>query len=427
MTAITEPGPRIATLDIVRGVAVMGILAMNIVAFAMPKSAYINPLAFGSEGPADFASYAFNFVLIDGKMRGLFSFLFGASMLLVIDKAKAKGEDSATVHFRRQWWLLLFGALHFYLIWFGDILFGYALIGMVAWFFRNQAPRTLILWGALLVLIQFLLMASFAAYVKNLAEAVAQPGVGAATISQWNQTSEMVRVPTPAELREQLGLILGPWWGVVYDQLSKHLFDPLLFSFLFGAETLAYMLFGMAALKSGYLAGQWQDAEYRRAAIRGLTIAIPFYLLLIWLIFRANFSVPALIAYSFAGTVLPRPFMIAAMAALVILMTRRGGWLTKRIEAAGRVAFTNYLGTSILMTGLFYGWGLDLYGDLGRAQLWLVVIALWAVMLAWSKPWLDRFNYGPFEWLWRSLARWEPQPMRKSPPLQGRGEGVGNV
>ena len=394
----------------------MGILAMNIVAFAMPISAYINPLAHGSDGPIDFASYAFNFILIDGKMRGLFSFLFGASMLLVIEKAGAKGVSPASVHFRRQFWLLLFGALHFYLVWFGDILFGYALIGMAAWFFRATSSKALIVWGVLLVLVQFLLMAGFAATVKSLAEAVARPGASAETVNSWNQATQMARVPTTAELEKQFALILGPWSGIVHSQVSKHLLDPLVFTFLFGAETLAYMLFGMAALKTGYLTGQWRDDEYRRAAVRGFIIALPFYLLLIWLVFRANFAVPALIAYAFAGTVLPRPFIVAAIAALIILMTRRGGWLTQRIAAAGRAAFTNYLGTSILMTGLFYGWGLGLYGALSRAELWLVVIPMWAVMLAWSKPWLDHFHYGPFEWLWRSLSRGEPQAMRKSAP-----------
>jgi uncharacterized protein len=105
--------------------------------------------------------------------------------------------------------------------------------------------------------------------------------------------------------------------------------------------------------------------------------------------------------------------MVVAYAALIIDLTRNGGWLVDRIAAAGRAAFTNYLGTSVLMTGLFYGWGLGLYGSIGRIELWLVVIAMWVVMLAWSKPWLDRFRYGPFEWLWRSLARWQFQPMRK--------------
>jgi uncharacterized protein len=113
---------------------------------------------------------------------------------------------------------------------------------------------------------------------------------------------------------------------------------------------------------------------------------------------------------------------VAAIAALIILATRRGGGLTRRIAAAGRAAFTNYLGTSILMTGLFYGWGAGLFGRFSRIELWLVVIAMWALMLLWSKPWLDRFHYGPFEWLWRTLARWGWQPMRK-PALPGEGRG----
>src|SRR5688572_9151875 len=163
MTAATEPPPRIATLDIVRGVAVMGILAMNIVGFGMPPEAYLNPLAYGVDSDADLASWAFSFVLIDGKMRGLFSFLFGASLLLVIEKAEAKGESPARVHFARMLWLLLFGYLHFYFIWYGDILTGYATIGLLVWFFRRKEPRQLIFWGIIFVAIELLLFVGMAA------------------------------------------------------------------------------------------------------------------------------------------------------------------------------------------------------------------------------------------------------------------------
>ena len=114
-----------------------------------------------------------------------------------------------------------------------------------------------------------------------------------------------------------------------------------------------------------------------------------------------------------AAPVLTRPPMIVAIAALVILLTRRRGALVERIAAAGRAAFSNYLGTSLLMTGLFYGWGLGLFGQVHRIQLWIPVIATWVLILLWSKPWLDHFHYGPFEWLWRSLARRSLQPMRK--------------
>jgi len=185
----------------------------------------------------------------------------------------------------------------------------------------------------------------------------------------------------------------------------------------------------MAALKSGFLTGEWQDADYRKVALTCLTVGIPAYAIICRMLFADGFTVPGIFTWYMTATVPVRPLMIVAYAALIILLTRRGGALVDRIAAAGRAAFTNYLGTSIVMTAIFYGWGLGFYGALSRAELWLVVIAMWVVMLAWSKPWLDRFRYGPFEWLWRSLARWELQPMRKTRflPCERSSSGGGSA
>lgn len=410
--ATTSPA-RIVTLDIVRGVAVMGILAMNVVAFAMPPQAYVNPLAYGAETTLDIAVYAFNFVLIDGKMRGLFSFLFGASMLLVIDMAEAKGESAKRVTFRRQLWLLVFGMIHFYLIWYGDILTGYALVGMAAWLFRRKSAPALVATGIALVAAQFGIMGYFAWLAQALAPEVAAGTASADELSLWTDLTRDLAAPGAERIREIMALYRGPWTGIVHEQVTNQLMAPFFFVFIFGWETLGYMLFGMAALKSGFLAGAWADHSYTRVALVALAIGAPAYAVLAALIFASGFSLEALWTWSFAATVAFRPVMVLAYAALVILLTRKGGWLVERIAAAGRAAFTNYLGTSIIMTGIFYGWGLGLFGELSRAQLWLVVFAMWALMLAWSKPWLDRFAYGPFEWLWRSLARWQVQPLRK--------------
>jgi uncharacterized protein len=382
----------------------------------MPLQAYFNPFAYGAHNTLDIAAYAFNFVLIDGKMRGLFSFLFGASMLLVIELAQAKGESAASVTYRRQLWLLVFGAIHFYLIWFGDILVGYALTGMVAYFFRNHGVKALIGWGVGLVLLQLLIMAASAAHAHSLAAAIAGPDPSAQAIKEWNAFAADFAVPSAAKLQETLSLHLGPWLGIVDEQVGEHLTDPLFFSLLFGPETLAYMLFGMAALKSGFLTGAWAERRYERVALIGFAITIPVYAVLCWRLFAEGFTVPSIFTWYMAATVPFRPVMVLAYAALIIDLTRNGGWLVDRIAAAGRAAFTNYLGTSIVMTFVFYGWGLGLFGSVGRIELWLVVIAMWVLMLAWSKPWLDRFAYGPFEWLWRSLARGKPQPMRKKLP-----------
>ena len=403
---------RIATLDIVRGVAVMGILAMNIVGFAMPDQAYLNPRAYGTESDLDLFSWAFSFIFIDGKMRGLFSFLFGASMLLVIERARANGESKARVHFSRMLWLLLFGYLHFYFIWYGDILTGYATLGMVAWLFRDQPERILLKWGAMLIAVQFVLFAFFAMSFAQASAAAAAAGASAETVKQWAEMSEAFAIPTATELTHSLALYRGDWLGLSLDKLTNRTTEPLFMLSMFGWETLAYLLLGMALLKNGFFTGSWDDASYRRIIALGFGLAIPAYAAVALMVWLADFAVPPLML-AMAATVLIRPIMVVAIAALVIIATRRGGWLVDRIAAAGRAAFSNYLGTSIIMTSLFYGYGLSWFGSLSRAELWLVVVPMWALMLAWSKPWLDRFQYGPFEWLWRSLARWKVQPMAK--------------
>jgi uncharacterized protein len=413
--AAMPPG-RIATLDIVRGVAVMGILAMNILAFAMPGAAYLNPMAYGTQGPADIASWVLSFIFIDGKMRGLFSFLFGASLLLVVERAEAAGESGANVHYRRMVWLLVFGLIHFYLIWWGDILSLYAPVGMVAFLFRRWTVRQLVPTAIFLLLLQTLLFSGFALSLYQQAAAAAAPHASAAAMTEWADTQLGLGVYPPGRLQAVLALYRGSYAGIVQFTVAHEWRQPLDSLWQVGAETLGYMLLGMAALKSGFLTGAWSNRAYRRVMALGFGIGVPAYAGLAWVIVHDGFHVPMLIAAGFAATVPFRPAMIVATAALVILATRGGGALTVRIAAAGRAAFTNYLGTSLIMTTLFYGYGFGLYGHLRRVELWIPVVAMWAVMLLWSKPWLDRFSYGPFEWLWRSLARAKMQPMRKPLP-----------
>jgi len=414
MTAVDELRPRIAALDIVRGVAVMGILAMNIVVFAMPFPAYMNPVAFGAPSAADLISWAFSFIFIDGKMRGLFSFLFGASMLLVIENATARGESAGPVHFRRMLWLLAFGLVHLYLIWSGDILTSYALLGMIAWFFRNLSPRALIGSGIVILIVQLLILVSLAAGAFYLQAAAMAPGATAELVAEWQGLERQFGVLTGQHLAKDLAIHRGGYSLIVAHRLDES--APVKSLLMFGWETLAYFLFGMAALKNGFLRGSWSPAAYRRAAMIGFGIGIPAYGLLAWILARDGFSVPMVIAITMTSTVPFRPLMVIATAALIIILARQGSALVERIAAVGRAAFSNYLGTSLLMTIFFYGYGLGFYGTMGRAELWLVVVAMWALMLLWSTPWLERYRYGPLEWLWRTLARGGAQPMRRPLP-----------
>jgi uncharacterized protein len=181
----------------------------------------------------------------------------------------------------------------------------------------------------------------------------------------------------------------------------------------FMADTVGLMLIGMAGYKSGFLTGAWRDAQYRKIAVPAIALGIAAGLAVVSYDIASRFYAVGIFA---AFVILETPFitiMALGYAALIVLLSRRHGALTERIAAAGRCAFTNYLGTSIIASLVFNGWGLGLYGSLSRWQAWLLAPAIWCAMLLWSKPWLDRFNYGPFEWAWRSLSRGKLQPMRK--------------
>ena len=406
---------RIVTLDVVRGVAVMGILGMNIVGFAMPEEAYSNPLAFGTNTLADQLSWLVSFIILEGKMRGLFSFLFGASILLVIERADAAGADSARIHLVRMAWLLWFGLVHFYFIWSGDILSQYAPLGMAAWLFAHRSPPTLLRIGAILILVQTAIFTMLAVLAHDTAAAAAAPDAPRAALLDMQALAVGFVIEGPQELAETLSLYRGGFFDIAAHRLTEEWAVPMINLVMIGWETLGYMLLGMAALKSGFLSGGWSKRSYVRVASTGVAFGIGCYALLAWAQLADSFSVPSIIAWNFAATTLVRPAMIAGYAALIILLAHRRSQLVDRIAAAGRAAFTNYLGTSLVMTWLFYGWGLGWFGTMGRASLWLVVLPMWAAMLLWSKPWLDRFRFGPFEWLWRSLARGRPQAFARSP------------
>lgn len=403
---------RYISLDAMRGFAVMGILAMNIIGFAMPEWAYVTPAAYGTDTLADKIAWAFSFVFIDGKMRGLFSLLFGASMMLIIDRAEAKGENAAQVHYRRMAWLALFGLAHYFFIWFGDILFLYAIIGMIAFRFRNWSPERLIkvalcifalglaLWG-----IQFGGLQLFQYFATR-------PDASADMARQFRALMESADLAF--NIAPDLALHRGSYTAITMDKLDEWS-TPLILVVQSVGETLPLMMIGMAMQKSGFMTGVWAAADYRRWVKRMLPVGLLLTLVLaLWMVAVDFDRITALAVFYFWGGV-PRMMLTIGYAALLILLIShyRNHPMLARVAATGRAAFSNYLGTSIVMTTIFYGYGFGLFGDFGRAGLWLFVLSAWAVMLLWSKPWLMQFHYGPLEYLWRSLARGKIQVMRR--------------
>ncbi len=411
----TEGAGRYQSLDTIRGFAVMGILLMNVVAFAMPEMAYVNPAAYGSHSGADYGVWTVMFVLVDSKMRGLFSMLFGASMLLVYDRAEAGAGNGRATHVRRMLWLLVFGLLHFYLIWFGDILTLYALCGLTGlWLLKRSEAglRKAALW---LFGVALVLMTLFAAALLLQSWFAGQPGAPAELVAGNREMLKQIGQTDPAAYAKELAVHRGGWLTIVNDQLTKDLWDPLTLYFQSALETLGLIALGMLMFRNGFLTGDWDTARYKRLMVRAYLFGIPPLVALAAWAWASDFD-PVVVLGIFLAWSLPfRIIVTLGHAAAIMLIIRRFGdaAIFKRIEAAGRAAFSNYLGTSILMTFIFYGWGLGQYGYWSRWQVYLVVPVAWTIMLLWSKPWLDRYRYGPLEWLWRSLARGELQAMRR--------------
>lgn len=398
-----DAGDRLASLDFIRGIAVMGILAANIVAFGQPFSAYMFPESFlvPTGDPGGWLWIA-QFVLIDGKMRGLFSLLFGAGMMLFMEKAWAKGQDRR-LQFRRLCWLLMFGLIHFYFIWRGDILTGYALIGMVTLLCLRWRAKTQLVVGLLGYLAGALMLAAMLVppYLAAETDAGERP-----PLSQMREGAAEQKAAALEDDRVDTALkVAGNYPGLIGHRFESHVADPLVTVFMFFLETLPLMLIGIALYRFGLFSGALKSGRTRFWGWAGILAGGAGHLAIGLWVKEQGFSYWTTLTGMIGLSVLPRLAMVVGLAALLSLYAPRAtGWLGQRISAAGRAAFTNYLGTSVVMMLVFHGWALGLFGVLNRPQLYLVVVLAWMLMLAWSRPWLQRYRYGPLEWLWRCLT-----------------------
>ena len=397
---------RIDGLDFLRGCAVMGILLANIVLFALPSPALFNPFTIGTEGPADLAAWAFNFLLVDGKMRALFALLFGAGILLVMESAEMDGRDGLAAHRRRMLWLLPIGLAHYALLWSGDILLQLAICGLVATLFVRLDTLNLIKLALALLLMQWLINLSAALPGFWLRSAAQAPGAAAETLAHWRLYADQLGIGESATIARELAHYRGGYGEILRDRLVHgpgNMLDQLFYAL---PELLAFTALGMAMLKGGFLAGQWPAGQYRATWRRALLVGLlPMAGLAAWVLISADPL--AAQAASFAWSVPLRLPLAVALAAMAMEIAARApdAPLVAGVRAVGRLALSNYLLTSLLMTAIFYGYGAGLFGALDRAMLFPVVLVMWAVMLICSALWRSRLGQGPAERLWRRLAR----------------------
>ncbi|HEX5775155.1 MAG TPA: DUF418 domain-containing protein, partial [Caulobacteraceae bacterium] len=385
--AAAKAGDRYVSMDAVRGFAVLGILLMNIVGMGLPGYAYIDPTFYGGSEGANLWTWAANFVFTDGKMRALFTMLFGASILLISERAeRGSGLSPAQTHYRRAVWLLLIGLIHGTVLWYGDILVFYAVAGMFAFPLRKLNARLLIGIGAA---VYFGLMGWSLyehAHLAALKAAAEAPGAAAATLEAFREAS--FALGPPPEFTQQA---LAGFGGGVIDVIKARSFMFMLMHVAISTteyvEAFALILVGMGLFRLGFFTLKWPRRAYAAVIAVGYLIAAPITAWMAWRVASSGFDAMTIHEMNI-WTAAPRLFIALAHASVVMLVVRAGvlRWLVDRLAAAGQMALTNYLMSSIIAVLVFDGWAFDLFGELQRYQLYFVVFGVWAAILLWSRP-----------------------------------------
>lgn len=419
---------RLSSIDVLRGAALLGIALMNILFSGLPLAAGFNPnVAGGATGP-NLAAFFLQYVLFDGKMRGTFSIMFGAGTYYMIQRGLAKGNgvEAVATHYRRTLWLMLFGMIHAFLIWHGDILYPYALLGLVLFPFHSARPKSLLIAAGVFVAIMTAGMIAQGFDIQNThrlyleaqkAEAAKQPLTEEQTKAKkdWEDQRKYF-APSPEDLKKETAMYSGSYLNLLKKRaaLVKEWHSAPFY--MSGWDMFTMMLVGIAFAKLGILAASRSSEFYWKMLLWCYAFGLPVGAISAWLAWRQNFE-PLQTIFTFSTYQAARVATTIGHISLGLLVCKSGilPGLRRRLAAVGQTAFSNYILHSLIYGFVFYGYGLNLYGKLERYQLYYVVLGMWIFSLVASPLWLARFQFGPLEWVWRSLTYWQRQPMRLVP------------
>jgi len=394
---------RIVSLDVLRGVAILGILLMNVVTFGMVLGAYEDPTVYNDTEGIDWYVWLILHVIADNKFMSIFSILFGAGICIFMERATEKANDAWVLQISRMGWLLVLALVHAYLIWFGDILFTYSLCGVFIAFFRNFKPWTLIVLGIVMSVVVPIIINTFFLWSVQFWPPE--------SVNEMNSATDIMSLENQAET----AAYLGSYWDQLKHRAVISVFmQVFMFPFYLFWRGAGLMFVGMALYKWGILSGRQSNKFYASMLCIGLTLGIPLVLAGVYFKVQSGFD-PILGRFSHSNwNIVGAVFMAFAWIALVLLLCKAVIWngLQKSLAAVGRMALTNYIMQSIFGTWFFYGFGLGYYGSLERWQMLFVVVGIWLFQIVFSLFWLKHFRFGPLEWLWRCATYMQFQKIR---------------
>ena len=395
-------GSRIASIDLLRGVAVLGILLMNIQTFSMIGSAYFNPTSYGEFSGVNAWIWGFTRLFADQKFMTLFSMLFGAGIVLMGERAVAEGRSAAAAHYRRMIVLLMVGLMHAYLLWYGDVLTGYAIMGMVVYWGRRWRPGVELSVGIVVLLIPVCIFSLIQLFMDHYPPETMQE-----FWDSWRPDGELAEW--------ELGVYRDGYWAQMEHRVPTT-FEFQTVGFLtWGAwRVMGLMLIGMAFFKWMIFGAYRSRGFYWRMLLIGLGAGLSIEAVGMYYQVKRDWDVSVMIP-GVLFTYFASLFTASGYLAAVMLIHRSGFFptLQRKLSAVGRMAFTNYLTQTLICTLFFYGHGLGLFGYFERWEQLLFVIGVWGLQMVWSDLWLKRFNNGPLEWLWRCATYLKVMPLRK--------------
>lgn len=416
--APTSSAERIHVLDITRGIAVLGILLLNITAFGLPF-AYEDPTNWGGHEGKDLVVWRLASLFFEGSMRGLFTLLFGAGVVLFLQRHRSRDPNGPTalLYYRRTVCLILFGLIDSYLfLWDGDILVYYGVVGLILYFFSKLSPRALMLSAALVVAVQtgvtvveyerYCQMREAAAAVQQMQRDAAARTWGEHITLTEHSSIEHELKPSRSQLQYTVDTVRESYASALRHVAQRVSFTQTSFFVRHGfADVFSFMLLGMALIKMGVLTGAAPRRVYAWMAFAGYTLGLTVNAFETVSYERSGFSVDMLMRSYLTYDLGRLPMTLGHLG--TIMLIHRYGLFTRAqqvLAAVGRMALTNYLAQSVICMFLFTGAGLALYGQLDRHELYYVVLAIWLAQLLWSPLWLGRVRFGPAEWLWRKMT-----------------------
>ncbi len=424
--APVSQGARIDALDLVRGCAVLGILLMNIWAFAGPQAFFDNPAGIADWPGSPVATWAVVHSLFEGSQRALFSLLFGAGMLLMVTRlGEVPGVPLARVYYRRIFLLICIGLFDaFILLWPADILFTYGLCGLLLYPLRRLPVPALVIMACLVIALNAGLRVADLNKARELQAAYPEAALradedaaAAKIVADWKKIESRTRPDVNGEeITETIRITSSGSFAEFYKHraTSSLVLQTVVALNAWFLDALAVMLLGMAALRAGLF-----TTKMRRPAVLllvvGYAVGLPLALAETVTLLNSNFD-PVLKKQWLVTYDLRRLAVAAGHLGLLLLWSRsvNGQWLKQKLGNVGRMALSNYLAHSVICGLIFYTVGLGLFGRYTGWHLYVFVALIWLLQISFSSWWLARYRFGPAEWCWRSLTYRRRQAMRRT-------------